>query len=42
METNWDTERRSNVWHGVTVDEGAHVKSIVRLAPPYFVALLLL
>ena len=28
-ETNWDTERRSNVWYGVKVDEGAHVVDIV-------------
>ena len=29
VETNWDTERRVSVWHGVTVDEGAHVKNLV-------------
>ncbi len=29
VQTNWDTEKRCAVWHGVTIDEGAHVKSIV-------------
>jgi hypothetical protein len=28
-ETNWDTELRLNLWHGVTVDEGAHVVSCI-------------
>jgi hypothetical protein len=28
-DTNWNTEKRCNVWYGVRVDEGAHVVSIV-------------
>ena len=28
-ETNWETEMRLNMWHGVKVDEGAHVISCV-------------
>lgn len=29
IETNWETEKRLNVWHGIKVDEGAHVTDIV-------------
>ena len=28
-ESNWNTEVRLNLWHGITVDEGAHVVSCV-------------
>lgn len=28
-ETHWQTERRLNMWHGIKVDEGAHVISCV-------------